>query len=177
MSAVGRALASFALALAASVTGAAAQEASIRDHDTSQPIAITADSLEVERDRGVAMFSGAVDAIQGDLVLRADILRVHYRDGEASGAAPSGAISRIDAEGGVFFSTPTETAEGERGVYDVRNGTITLFGAVVLTRGNNVLTGSRLELSLATGTSRLYSDGEEGGGRVRGLFVPEEGAE
>ncbi len=176
MNAARRTLALFALVLVG-VTGAAAQEAAILDHDASQPIEITADTLEVDRDQSVAIFSGAVNAIQGDLVLRADILRVHYRVGEESNADLSGAISRIDALGSVFFSTPAETAEGDSGVYDVRNGTITLIGAVVLTRGNNVLTGSRLELSLATGSSRLYSDGAEGGGRVHGLFVPEEGAE
>ncbi len=177
MNAARRNLALLALVLVVGVTGAAAQEAALLDHDTSRPIEITADTLEFQRDQGVAIFSGAVNAIQGDLVLRADILRVHYRVGEESNADLSGAISRIDALGSVFFSTPAETAEGDSGVYDVRNGTITLIGAVVLTRGNNVLTGNRLELSLATGSSRLYSDGADGEGRVHGLFVPEEGAE
>ena len=177
MSAARRSLALVALALFVGGAGAAAQEAAIRGHDASQPIEITADTLEVDRDRNVAIFSGAVNAIQGDLVLRADILRVHYRAGEESSADFSGAIARIDAEGSVFFSTLAETARGDSGVYDVRNGTITLIGAVVLTRGNNVLTGDRLELNLATGSSRLYSDGADGGGRVHGLFVPETGAE
>ncbi len=177
MNAARRTLALLALVLGAGVTGAAAQEAVLLDHDTSQPIEITADTLEFQRDQGVAIFSGAVNAIQGDMVLRADILRVHYRAGEESNAGFSGAISRIDAQGSVFFSTLAETAKGDSGVYDVRNGTITLIGAVVLTRGDNVLTGNRLELNLATGSSRLYSDGADGEGRVHGLFVPVEGAE
>ena len=153
-----------------------AQESGLLKHDTDQPIEITADALEVQQDEGVAVFTGEVNAIQGELVLPADILRVHYGpSGESDTGLPS-AISRIDAQGSVFFSTPSETAKGDAGVYDVAGGTITLVGAVVLTRGQNVLSGNRLELSLATGRSRLYSDGEDGGGRVRGLFVPEERA-
>ena len=154
---------------------ARAQESGLLKHDTAQPIEITADALEVQQDQGVAVFTGAVNAIQGELVLRADTLRVHYGPGGDSQAGFPGTISRIDAVGSVFFSTPSETAEGDSGVYDVSGGTLVLVGAVVLTRGQNVLSGSRLELSLATGRSRLYSDGVDGDGRVRGLFVPEEG--
>ena len=161
------------LGLGVGAVEAKAQEASLLKHDTTQPIEITADALEVQQDQGVAVFTGAVNAIQGELVLRADTLRVHYRTGDESDAGFPGAISRIDAQGSVFFSTPSETAEGETGVYDVGDGTITLVGAVVLTRGQNVLSGNRLELSLATGRSRLYSDAADGDGRVRGLFVPE----
>ncbi len=160
----------------ASVAEALAQESDLLKHDTAQPIEITADALEVQQDEGVAVFTGAVNAIQGDLVLRADILRVHYGPGGESNGGFPGAISRIDAQGSVFFSTPSETAEGDTGVYDVGGGTITLVGGVILTRGKNVLSGSRLELSLATGRSRLYSDGVDGEGRVRGLFVPEDTA-
>ena len=165
-----------ALGLGVGVAQPGAQEATLLRHDTTQPIEITADALEVQQDQGVAVFTGAVNAIQGELVLRADTLRVHYRAGGESNAGFPGAISRIDAQGSVFFSTPSETAEGDTGVYDVGGGTITLVGAVVLTRGQNVLSGSRLELSLATGRSRLYSDGTDGDGRVRGLFVPDQGA-
>ena len=153
-----------------------AQESAGVRYDTTQPIEITADALEVRQDQGIAVFTGTVSAIQGDLVLRADTLRVHYRRGDESDAGFPGAISRIDAQGGVFFSTPSENAKGDNGVYDVGKGTITLVGAVVLTRGKNVLSGSRLELSLATGRTKLYSDGADGDGRVRGLFVPEESA-
>ena len=55
-------------------------------HDSSLPIEITADSLEVLQDRKVATFTGNVDAVQGDLVLSADLLRVHYGDAESASA-------------------------------------------------------------------------------------------
>jgi len=138
------------------------------------PIEITADALEVRQDTGIAIFTGTVRAVQGDILLAADRVLVSY--------APGGAdvIRSIEAQGNVFFSTPTETAEGDTAVYDVENGVITLAGSVVLTRSENVVRGNRLVLNLATGLSRIEGGSDpvagDGGGRVRGLFVPNEAA-
>ncbi len=137
------------------------------DHDTSLPIEITADSMEVEQERQVATFTGTVDATQGDLRLRADVLVVHYRDkDDGSGKT----ISLIEADGNVFVSSPDETAQGSRGTYDIGARTISLEGPVTLTRGANVVQGERLELDLASGVSRVFGGG---GGRVTGVFQPE----
>ena len=138
-------------------------------HDTSLPIEITADSLEVTQKDRLAVFRGNVDAVQGRLKLTASEIRVRYRS--SSDGEPAGAISRIDATGGVRFATPSETAEGDAGVYDVDARRITLTGSVVLTRGDNVLRGEKLTLDLATGRSRIESSE-----RVRGLFQPRSGA-
>ncbi len=81
-------------------------------YDTSLPIEITADSLEVENERQVATFRGNVDAMQGELNLRADQLIVHYR----SESNNQNSIRLIEAEGNVFLSSPTEMAQGEKGV-------------------------------------------------------------
>jgi len=141
-----------------------------------EPIEINADSLQVRREERLAIFNGNVDVVQGELRLKADRLSVHYREGGDKSAAATiqGAISQLDAEGNVFVSSPRETAQGQRGTYDVVNRQITLAGDVVLTRGQNVLRGARLVMNLATGVSTMES-GTEVGGRVRGLFVPENG--
>ena len=147
-----------------------AQLESGTQHDTSLPIEITADSLEVEQERQVATFIGTVDAQQGDLRLRADTVRVYYQDKTTGGGRT---ISRIEASGDVFVSSLGETAKGDDGVYDVVARTIELTGQVTLTRGQNVIHGDRLELDLDSGVSRVL--GGASGGRVKGLFVPEEG--
>ncbi len=144
-------------------------------HDTDQPIEINADSLEVEQNQQIATFRGNVDAVQGEIRLRADELKVHYRNGgdsSESAAGAAGAIVRIDAVGNVFVSSPTETAQGNAGVYDIDNRQITLTGQVVLTRGENVLRGERLVLNMATGRSVIEAGGQRSGERVRGIFVP-----
>lgn len=141
-------------------------------HDSDQPIAIDADALELRQQEKVAIFTGNVKARQGDLHLTAAQVKVHYSGGESRSGTEGGAaaISRIDAEGKVFLSTPRETAEGESAVYDVNKRIVTLKRNVVLTRGDNVLRGNELVLDLDSGRSTLDSRGS--GGRVRGLFVP-----
>jgi lipopolysaccharide export system protein LptA len=150
-------------------------------HDTSLPIEITADTLEVVQPDRVATFTGNVDAVQGDLVLRADELRVHYSGNEQGGgnAEETGAIRRIEATGNVFLSSPRETAEGDAGVYDVASSSVTLDGAVVLTRGENVIRGQHLEIDLVTGRARVLgaatsAEGAAPGERVRAIFTPAE---
>jgi lipopolysaccharide export system protein LptA len=137
-------------------------------HDASLPIEITADSMEVEQERQVATFKGNVEAKQGDLRLRADVLVVHYADREDGDGKT---ITLLEADGNVFVSSPEETAQGRHGVYDVSKRTIALDGPVVLTRGDNVIRGDRLELELETGLSRVLGGAD---GRVKGVFVPEE---
>ena len=145
----------------------------------SAPIEITADTLEVRQNRRIATFTGEVDAVQGDLVLSADQLRVHYRgDAEVGQAGPGGtSIRRIEAFGNVFLSSPEETAQGDAGVYEVATRTVTLEGSVVLTKGQNVIRGERLEYNLATGRSQVFAQPKQdqvvgADGRVRAVFVP-----
>ena len=134
--------------------------------DTDQPIEINADSLEVQQDNNLAIFTGNVDAAQGRIRLRADRLTVHYRPGGSAAADVQGTISRIEATGQVFVWSPEETAQGDNGVYDVASKQIVLTGTVVLTRGDNVVRGKRLVMNMQTGRSEMK------GGRVQGIFVP-----
>lgn len=136
--------------------------------DTDQPIEINADSLEVQQDNNLAIFTGNVDAIQGRIRLRADRLTVWYRPGGDGGSDVQGTINKIEANGRVFISSPDETAQGDNGVYDVGAAEVVLTGDVVLTRGENVVRGKHLVMNLETGRSEMKSDG----GRVQGRFVP-----
>ncbi len=139
-------------------------------YDTSLPIEINADSLEVQQEANIAVFRGNVDAVQGELNLRADQLIVHY----GTDAENQNSINFIEAIGNVFLSSPTEMAQGETGIYDVNADTIQLMGSVVLIRGDTVIRGDRLEMDLVTGVSRVVSAtvGTGGDGRVNAIFVP-----
>ena len=84
-------------------------------------------------------------------------------------------INRIDASGGVVVTSPSETARGDFGVYDLDQGLITLVGNVRLERGGSFLSGARLTIDLDSG--RAVMDGglrginQGGGGRVTGRFT------
>jgi lipopolysaccharide export system protein LptA len=171
-----------ALGAALLVLAPTAADAQTGKHGSNLPIEITADRLEVVQPQRIATFTGNVDAVQGDMVLSADLLRVFYNGNgdsqDAAGAGPGGgSIRRIEAEGNVFLSSPTQTAQGERGIYDVASDQMTLNGSVVLTQGDDVIRGDRLEVDLASGHSRVLAaaptsaDGAKPQ-RVRALFVP-----
>ena len=150
----------------------AAQEAEDGASEAGQAIEITADTLEVRQSENVAIFEGSVHAVQGELVLNADILTVRYR--ETEGGQGNLGVSRIDAEGNVVITSPGETAQGQRGVYNVEQGRIDLAGGVILHQGNNIVEGEALTMNLETGVSRVSGAGSA---RVHGLFVPEEEGE
>lgn len=151
---------------------------------SDEPIEITADRLDVDQVNKRAVFGGNVNAVQGDVHLVGQILTVFYdEEGEGGTAAPAadspassdiaasgGRIQRMEVTGDVHVSSPSEIATGDEGVYDLEAGTIVLLGNVILTRGENVLHGSRLNIDVDSGKSFLV--GSEDNGRVKGLFVP-----
>ncbi|SEA31437.1 LptA/OstA family protein [Rubrimonas cliftonensis] len=134
-------------------------------HDSSEPIEITADALEVSQADGRATFSGDVVAGQGRLRLTSQTLDVWYVAPE--GAEPSdGDIDRLRAEGDVFLSSGAETARGAWAEYSVAEGVVTMGGGVVLSQGENAIRGERLTVDLNAGQGRIE------GGRVQSVFRP-----
>jgi lipopolysaccharide export system protein LptA len=142
--------------------------------DSDKPIEIQADSLEVLQKDKVALFQGKVEAKQGNVSLKADSMRVYYKEKKAG---EQNSVSKIDVIGNVFLATPKETIQGAKGIYDVENALITLTDNVIITRDKNVLKGSDLTYNLKTGRSEMKGSAavgdKTGSGRVRGVFVPE----
>lgn len=128
--------------------------------DSSAPVEITADTLNVNQRTGLAVFTGAVVVTQGDLILEAPRVEVEG-DPDRGGDG----IREVRAYDGVTLRSATETARGETGVYDVATGILRLEGNVDLTQGSSVINGQRLTANLNDGTGVME-------GRVRTLFQP-----
>ena len=172
-----------AIALAIPLGGGAQAETGFTNHNPDDPISFTADRLEVKKEGRVAAFIGNVDAVQGDLHLSADIIKVYYKrpeaddsedgDGSFGLAGFGGSVSRIDTSGNVLIESRGDTAKGDWAVYDIGRKIVTLGGQVVLQRQETVLRGNRLELDLESGRSTIQSsETSQGDGRVRGEFTP-----
>ncbi len=134
-------------------------------HDSTAPIEITSDALEVQQAQNLAVFSGDVVAGQGTLRLTADRVEVTYAE-QAGGNSQTGAIRNLQAEGNVFISNGAETAQGAHARYDVESGMITMTGKVVLTQGKNVISGETLTINLNEGQGKVQ-------GRVKSIFTPQ----
>lgn len=116
---------------------------------------------------------GGAKVLRGGDTLSANTLTAFFAPG------PDGqrALDRVEGEGSVLITTPTEQAAGARALYDARTQIATLSGGVRLQRGPNVLEGERAEVNLATHISRIVGAGGAGAapggaGRVRGVFFP-----
>lgn len=150
------------------------------------PIDITADQLETISAENKATFSGNVEAKQDDSRLRTPVLDIFYVKGEGApapnAAAPAGTgsqkIERMEAQGPVYYITPTQTARGDHGTYIAATDTITLTGNVVVAQDKNVLQGEKLVIETKTGRSTMVStnQGRNASGRVRGVFYPNSSA-
>lgn len=145
--------------------GAIAQSV-LKNHDTYQPLDISAERLEMKQREGRAIFRGSVNVKQGGMTLTSDTLTVFYET-EAGIEKPS--IDRLDAQGKVTLTSESETLSGDWAVYDVDRRLITVGGNVTFKQGDNSLRGERLEFDLVSGLAKL--DGEASNeGRVRGTF-------
>jgi lipopolysaccharide export system protein LptA len=152
--------------------GRAQPTSALKGHDSNAPVDVTADRIEVQDRADRAIFAGNVHVVQGELTLDTPRLTVAYAGSQGS---PGGVqIKRLDAADGVVVRSPSETAKGDFGVYDLDRRLITLIGNVQLNREQNQVIGSRLVIDLDSG--RAVVDGgppgvNQSGGRVRGHFT------
>jgi len=140
----------------------------LKGHNSNAPVDVSADRIEVQDRADRAIFAGNVHVTQAELTLDTPRLTVAY-----SGGA-NVQIRRLDAAGGVVVKSPSETARGDFGIYDLDRKLITLLGNVQLNRQNDRVSGARLVIDLESG--RAVVDGgppgvNQSGGRVTGHFT------
>ena len=144
----------------------------LKGHNSNAPVDVTADRIAVQDRADRAIFAGNVHVAQAELTLETPRLTVAYSGGQAG--AGNVQIRRLDAAGGVVVRSPSETARGDFGIYDLDRKLITLIGNVQLQRQNDQVNGARLVIDLDSG--RAVVDGgppgvNQSGGRVTGHFT------
>lgn len=142
------------------------------------PIAYSADEQEYLDGERVLHWRGRVELLQEPNRLRADQMKLFFAPRNPGArntefGSNVGQLERIEAEGNVYFVTPTETVRGDRAVYTAADDTIVVTGEVIVTRGPNVMTGSRLTVQVEAGRSTMDGVQTPAGRRVRGVFYPE----
>lgn len=150
---------------------------------TPRDVVTARDSLEYWEEREVAVARGDAVAVRGQNKVRGDVLVGQFDEVRPDVLE----MRRMDAQGGVVITTPTDVGRGREGTYDLVTEIATLTGDVRLTRGQNQLNGDAAEVNMRTGVSRMVSLAQaqgaspgqgpgqgagQPGTRVRGLFVP-----
>lgn len=130
------------------------------DFDSSAPVEVAADNLEVDQATGRATLTGNVVIAQGDLRLSARVVTVDYATDGADRR-----IERLNALGDVLIVAGEDAAEGQEAVYTLASSDILLTGDVVVTQAGNTLAGDRLSVNLTSGAGAVS-------GRVRTTLQP-----
>lgn len=167
------------LILAILIFGSFSSYAASTGHDSKAPVEITADMLEIMQDKQKAVFSGNVEAIQGNITINSDTMLVHYKSGDDKKSASQNSVSKVETVGNVRLKTPKETAKSKKGIFDVEKNIITLTGNVSLESGKNVVKGEKFVYNLKTGKSSIVSGSAKSTSgtkkkkeRVKGIFIP-----
>lgn len=139
------------LALCLALMAASAAAAQDAVFGTAQPnrdlpVEVAADQLAVNQQDGTATFTGAVVITQGEMILSAGQVLVNYKE-------DSKKIASLEASGGITMVSGEDAAEAQNALYDIDAGTVLLTGNVLLSQGQNVMSGERITINLETGTA------------------------
>lgn len=117
---------------------ASAQNLDFASGGNGAPVEIRAEQgLELVQNAKQIIARGNARASRGSTTLAADVILAHYRDGQGAGGKTE--IWRIEAQGHVVISTPTQTITAEHGDYNIDKAAV-------------ILTGNNLKLTTATDT-------------------------
>jgi lipopolysaccharide export system protein LptA len=132
-------------------------------HNNNAPINVSSDNFIGDLTTKIGTYIGNVIVIQGDMRLRADRVKVNVAQGKPT---------RIEATGNVVVNSTSGIATGDSGIYELGPHTVTMTGRqVVLTKGKDVMRGTKLVMDMNTNLAHLYAQGMPGN-RVQGLFIP-----
>ncbi|TVR09351.1 MAG: organic solvent tolerance protein OstA [Salinarimonadaceae bacterium] len=143
--------------------------------NSTDPIRIDADQLNVFDRENRAVYSGNVVAVQGDTTIRCTQLTIFFDRQPTAGAGDGEAgdsINRIECVGPVTIMSRDQVATGANAVYDRQIGQMVITGDVALSQGQNVTRGERLVYDIDRGIANVEAGRSQ---RVRGLFVPGQG--
>lgn len=132
--------------------------------DTSQPIEILSQQLEVLQQENKSIFSGDVVATQGDMTLAADRLVVYFVE--------ENQIDRLEATGRVRFSQLDRVATADRAVYRQQDETLLLQGNASVVQGENSVQGDEIMFYVRENRSVVKGSSQK---RVKAVIVQEKG--
>ena len=129
------------------------------------PILITSDRMEVDRQKNILIYQGHVVTIQRDMTMRSDKLTTYF-DSDLQ------QIKEAIAEGKLVQVTQGDrVATGTKAVFDGVAQTMTMTGNPMMRQGNSQVSGERI-IYFMTEDRMIVESGKDR--RVEGTIFPEE---
>jgi lipopolysaccharide export system protein LptA len=135
-------------------------------------IVIKSQSLEVDNQKRIVVFSGQVDAKRDDMTINCEKMTVYYIDQstEKKSGRTDVRIDKIVASGNVKISRPDGAlAMSEKAIYYENDEKVVLTGRPVVKQGNDFVEGSRITLYLREERSIVEGSEKE---KVRAVLHP-----
>ena len=124
------------------------------------PIEISADKMEWDRYKSIAIAIGNAKAIQGKRIILAEKIIANINN-----ASPAKEIVALEAIGNVRFFREGEEARGKEALYDLKKETIIIKGNVSLKKEDNIMLGEELLIDFRSGISQI--EGSKNKNRVK----------
>ncbi len=122
-----------------------------------EPIQIAADKMTAVEDSQTVVFSGNVDATQGNVRIRADTMKIHYNDdNKKSGGKTSQQVKKIICSGNVEITSDEWLGTADTMNYFSKKNLIQLMGNARAFQGQNRIQGERIDYYLDTGKSEVF---------------------
>ncbi len=153
-----------ALAIGATAVMAQGLGLGLGGGNDDKPLEVLADQgIEWHQNDNIYVARGNARAIKGDTTVHGDTLTAHYRKA-ASGATE---VWRVEANGNVRITTPTDTAFGDRAVYTIDNGVLVMTGKNLrlntprekITARDSLEYWEQKDLAVARGDAVVVTDG------------------
>lgn len=136
-----------------------------------EKIQISADSLMIDSGNSAAEFRGNVRAVQGDLAIAADGIKILFSNDiadDGTGVTDGTAFDEIVARGHVILTFDNKTATAGQAVYFTERQVLVLSGKnTQVMMGENSITGTQITLYRIDGRIEVEGKGET---RVEGVF-------
>jgi len=146
--------------------------------DTSTPIQIEADRMETFQEEGTVLFSGNVQANQGNLIINADEMTVLYTKAGPQPDASAGTaadltqkIDKIMAKGNVKIVQGDWVAAGDTMDFNADDRIVILAGNAKAWQDQNMVSGAKIVLYLDEGKSVVERSTRQGE-RVKAFIYP-----
>ena len=160
------------LFLISSLSSPAESEEKQAEANKESQIVIKADSLEIDDQKQIVIFTGNVDAREKDIVINCKKMVLYYKDQSAQPVSGTGQVNidRIIATGEVKITRPNSgLATAEKAVYYRNDEKVVLTGKPKVKQGNDFVQGSKITLFLKENRSIVEGSKNE---RVRAVYSP-----
>jgi lipopolysaccharide export system protein LptA len=149
--------------------------------NASAPINIEADRMVSQEKDNSVVFSGNVDARQGDLMIRTDEMTVYYTGDAKNSGQGSSQVKKMVCQGNVQISQGSWLGTGQRMDYYAEGRKVILSGDAKAWQGQNMVAGKTITYfldegrSIVEGPAQAAETGPKGGGkpgRVKAVIQP-----